>query len=110
MSAPIHEELANDLDAKCRAIGTVLAGVDAARQASLLAKIVERIVNHSEQIRHRVEPGSPAAMVPTPEILEWARGLFTEEEAIAGLREIRQTGGLKFGEVIHGLESPASDG
>jgi len=46
---------------------------------------------------------------PTPEILEWARKQFTEDEIIAGLMEIRQTGGLTFDDVIRGLDQPATD-
>src|SRR2546425_4146099 len=43
----------------------------------------------------------------TPEILEWARQRFTDEEVLAGLREIRQTGGLELGDFIHELEQAA---
>ena len=114
MSARLPEHLAKDLDAKCQAVATVLAGVEATEQPGLLAAIIERIVTHSEQIRKQSAPQTstapPKPVTPTPEILEWARNLFTEEEALAGLREIRQTGGLKFSEVIQGLEPPASHG
>lgn len=48
----------------------------------------------------------PEAVPITPELLEWALKLFSEEEAIAGLREIQETGGLTFAEVIRGLEEP----
>lgn len=37
----------------------------------------------------------------TPEILEWARQRFTDEEVLTGLREIRQTGGLELRDFIH---------
>ena len=39
----------------------------------------------------------------TPEELEWARGLDTEEEILAGIREIRETGGLELKDFIHEL-------
>src|SRR5262249_17728844 len=39
-----------------------------------------------------------------PEILEWAKGQFSEEEIVAGLREIRTTGGLELSDFIHELE------
>lgn len=38
-----------------------------------------------------------------PELIEWALASFTEEEIVAGLREIRATGGLTFEELIAGL-------
>src|SRR5947209_7508458 len=36
----------------------------------------------------------------TPEELDWARGLDTEEEILAGIREIRETGGLELKDFI----------
>lgn len=39
-------------------------------------------------------------------LLEWARATFTEEEAVAGLREVRATGGLSLAELLVGLEEP----
>ena len=42
----------------------------------------------------------------TPELLEWARGQFSEEEIVAGLREIRATGGLKLKDFLHELTHP----
>ncbi len=44
----------------------------------------------------------------SPEILEWARLQFTEEEFIAGIREIQATGGLKLPDFIHELEQAAT--
>ena len=40
----------------------------------------------------------------TPELLEWARRTFNEEEFRAGLREIEATGGLELKDFIHELE------
>jgi len=40
----------------------------------------------------------------TPELLEWARQQFTEEEIVAGLRELREKGGLELRDFLHGLE------
>ncbi len=42
------------------------------------------------------------------EILDWARSDFNEEEFVAGLREIRETGGLELKDFIHELEQEAS--
>jgi hypothetical protein len=40
----------------------------------------------------------------TPEVMEWARSTFNEEEHLAGLREIEATGGLELKDFIHELE------
>lgn len=40
----------------------------------------------------------------TPELLAWARRQFTDEEFAAGLRDIRETGGVELSEFIHDLE------
>jgi uncharacterized protein (DUF433 family) len=44
----------------------------------------------------------------TPELLEWARNDLSEEEIVAGLREIRSTGGLELKDFIHELEQEAA--
>lgn len=43
----------------------------------------------------------------TPELLEWARKQLNEEEILAGLREIRQTGGFELQDFIRELEQAA---
>lgn len=40
----------------------------------------------------------------TPEIRAWAAQQFSDEELLAGLREIEETGGLEFHEFVHELE------
>ena len=52
------------------------------------------------------EPQAPGESLPA-EVLEWARKRFTEEEIAAGLREIRETGGLKLDDFLHELEEVA---
>jgi hypothetical protein len=44
----------------------------------------------------------------SPEILQWARQQFTEEEIVAGLRELRETGGLELRDFLHELEEIAN--
>jgi hypothetical protein len=44
----------------------------------------------------------------SPEILQWARQQFTEEEILAGLHELRETGGLELRDFIHELEEIAN--
>jgi hypothetical protein len=40
--------------------------------------------------------------------MEWARQQFSEEEFVAGLREIRETGGLELQDFIRELEQEAA--
>ena len=41
------------------------------------------------------------------EFLTWARGQLNEEETVAGLREIRETGGLERNDFLEELEKEA---
>ncbi len=40
----------------------------------------------------------------TPEILQWAREQFSEEELAAGLRDLRENGGLELRDFLPELE------
>jgi hypothetical protein len=44
----------------------------------------------------------------TPEIMEWARRTFNEEEFLAGLREIEATGGVEITDLIQEPEQEAT--
>lgn len=44
----------------------------------------------------------------TPELLEWARRTFNEEEFLAGLREIETTGGVDITDLIQEPEQEAT--
>jgi hypothetical protein len=44
----------------------------------------------------------------TPELLKWARQQFSEEEILAGLHEVQETGGLELRDFIHELEEEAA--
>jgi hypothetical protein len=46
-------------------------------------------------------PGEPLA----PELLEWARRQFTEEELVSSLRELRANGGLGIEDLVRELEA-----
>lgn len=90
------------LDMLCRQIATILARRGSANHSPTedLPNVSSRIADHLRAIH---EANSSASLL-TPELLDWARGQFTEEQAVAGLREIRETGGLSFDDVIRGLE------
>jgi hypothetical protein len=47
-------------------------------------------------------------MVLTPELLEWAKQQFNDEDMIAGVEEIQRTGGKELHEFIHELEAEAA--
>jgi hypothetical protein len=49
---------------------------------------------------------TPEAPIP-PEILEWARQQVSEEQILADLREINETGGLELKDFIRELEQAA---
>jgi hypothetical protein len=40
--------------------------------------------------------------------MEWARQQFSEEEFLAGLRDVRENGGLELKDFIQGLEQEAA--
>jgi hypothetical protein len=96
------------LDVLCRQIAAAIAEKPGA--ADTLPQIYLRIADHLKTLDTVAGKGEtfPAPVTPTPEILEWARAQFSEEEVIAGLREIQETGGLTFEEVIRGLEPPTN--
>jgi hypothetical protein len=50
--------------------------------------------------------GESAAAL-TPDVVESAKRQLSEEEVVAGLREIRATGGLELSDFIHELEQAA---
>jgi hypothetical protein len=49
----------------------------------------------------------PEELRLSPELREWARQQFTEEEIVAGLQELREKGGLELEEFLHELEKAA---
>jgi hypothetical protein len=48
----------------------------------------------------------PEPVELTPDLLEWARRQFSEEEYVAGIRDIRENGGVPFAEIIQRLKLP----
>ncbi len=100
------------LDLLCRQIATILAQKTAADGSPMdaLPGVSLRIADHLRSLDIATKAGTaPVPITVTPELIEWAKKTFTDEEAAAGLREIRETGGLTFDDVIRGLEPPASN-
>jgi hypothetical protein len=49
-------------------------------------------------------PNPPQATEVTPELLAWALSQFNEEDMLAGIREIRETGGLQLKDLLHEID------
>jgi hypothetical protein len=77
---------------------------DARARQELLACFNARLLTLLVDAR----PDVPPAVKLTPELLEWARNQFTEEELVAGIREIEATGGLELDDFIRELEQEAA--
>ena len=99
--------VANRLDALCEAIAGMVAmpelggkpGID---QKELVRLIHDRLGEHISKLEamHRAFPARKA----TAEELELARREFNEENVLASIKEIRETGGMTFAQLIEGLE------
>jgi hypothetical protein len=44
---------------------------------------------------------------PTPALLAWAKKQYSKEEILAGLKEMKKTGGLELKDFLHELEEAA---
>jgi hypothetical protein len=84
-------------DALSSEVAAFLAGIDPAAREAALALIVEEVADKL------ASPGG-ANGKPSPELLEWARKTFDLEEFKAGVREVEETGGLRFEAFIGEIE------
>jgi len=66
-----------------------------------------RQVQSTDDAGHAGSNGLVSSRLPA-EFLEWARSQTNEEEIIAGMREIEETGGLELKDFIHELEQDAA--
>lgn len=92
---------ADDMEALCGQLASLIGAFDPAVRDRLLHEVVHRV-------QAKLATSAVAVGKPTPEVREWANGLYTDEEAIAGLREIRATGGFELRDFIHELEPSAA--
>lgn len=98
------EQTARHLETLTQLFAAVIGAVgDASAQKAVAAQL-------SAATLARLANGSDALPVVklTPEELEWARGLDTEEEILAGIREIRETGGLELKDFFQEIIDAAS--
>jgi hypothetical protein len=121
-----QEELSRSLDEACRNLARALLACPPTVRQDLLAALVARVLAMLDEVDAlaRQLPASPerAGMgnwnLPgvtdgfpfaklSPELLEWFRQQVNEEEVIAGLREIEETGGLELSDFLPELERAA---
>ena len=131
-----QEETSRALDEACRHLARALAACSPAVRRDLLAVLAPRVQAFLDEMdaRAREVPTSaeplPSVGIPSdgtgpsaspplgsangfpviklpPEVLEWERQQVNEEEIVAGLREIEQTGGLELRDFLHELEQAA---
>ncbi len=114
-----HQTLSREVDTFRQRLADVLAACDAAAAQELLAQFkanilasVQAIDDEAQRLLALRSSPAPSEITPgtgklTPELLAWARQQFSEEEIVAGLRELRETGGRELGDFIHELEQAA---
>jgi len=67
-----------------------------------------RVVRAALHLNRETDSDSLAPATPaTPELLEWARRQFTEEELVAELRDLREQGGHELAELLRDIEPRA---
>jgi hypothetical protein len=121
-----QEALARALDAAFRDIARALLPCSPALREDLLSALTQRVrtlLNETDALARQMPPapeangtgewnlpgvtnGFPWAKL-SPEPMEWARQGINEEEIIAGMREIEETGGLEFRDLFPELEEGA---
>jgi hypothetical protein len=106
---------ARQVEALAQQMADVLVALDPAAASAALAyfaALVQRIVAErtAEAVRRLDDEKPPGREAIPSDVLAWARQQFTEEEIVAGLRELRATGGLELSEFIGELEQEAKPG
>ncbi len=95
------------LDETCRRLALLISTCDARVRQDLLNEFSSRVLTLLEEVKSEPRAAQPAPAQVPPDLLEWARRQFSEEEIVAGLREIKETGGLELRDFIHELEQAA---
>ena len=127
MSQPTLESLAQQAaagdptasDAFLTRLQTMLRSLD----GGLLDKVARCALALKDQGAGQARPPEPPGATPaaptestappsgvvrlTPELLEWARQQFNEEEAVAALRDLRANGGISSEELLAVLDGKA---
>jgi hypothetical protein len=91
-------------------LAVILGGCDALARDDILARLCAQVLSHIQaadtaarealatpaEDRQAIDGQPPRPGELSPELLEWARQQFSAEEIVAGLREIRSTGGQEL--------------
>lgn len=95
------------LEETSRRLALLISGCDERVRQDLLAEFSSRVLTHLEEVKSEPRAAQPPPSQIPPDLLEWARRQFNEEEIVAGLHEIKETGGLELRDFIHELEQAA---
>ena len=105
--------IAGEITSLANQVAAVLASVPHGAALTAVGLLVTQVSQRLAEIHaaKRSVNGGAAPLPDTPpippELLEWAKRQFTEEEAITDIREIRETGGLTLDDFYHDLEKAA---
>jgi hypothetical protein len=109
-----YEEVSRGMDATCTTLANLLAVCRPPVRQDLLAQFLSQtltILGAMDGAAQEALAGagtpSPRPELPTPEVVEWARQQYTEEDIVAGLREVRETGGRELRDFLGELEQTA---
>ncbi len=100
-------------------LGLVLNNSESAAKSEILTRVCAEVITHIGDLESAMGasklPPIPSELgftrVPIdPEILEWARQNIDEEEIMAGIREIEETGGVQLEDFIEELKKATADG
>jgi hypothetical protein len=87
-----REAAARELDVLTQRLVAIIENLgDSNAQRDILAFLSAKTLT-------RLENGATAIF--TPDFLEWARTQYSDEEIIAGIREVQETGGLELKDFI----------
>jgi hypothetical protein len=110
------KRLAQELNALCAQLGASLAALARPVREELLHQVLARVLSTLDRIdaeagalRTSLKPPDsqqkPLPVELTPDLLEWARRQYSEAEYVAGIRNIREHGGVPFADLIQRLKT-----
>jgi hypothetical protein len=110
MASSLH--FAGELNRIASELAALLKGVNHQARMTTVALLMTEVSRQVEELNATDKTPENRGMFESPaispSIMEWARTQFSEEEVVAGIREIRETGGLTLDDFYHELEKPAT--
>ena|SRR5581483_9973408 len=98
------ERMAEALLVSCERIASTLSLLDPPLRQELLQHIYHRVETSLDQLNAEA-PAAFRQQRLTPDLLEWFRAQTSEAEAMAGIQDIRATGGVPFTDVLKRLQA-----